>query len=207
MSKIELDDNWDGAGALPFCVHEGQVLFLFQETKGGRKEGKLVDFGGGRKEEVDFSLSYCAAREFAEETAGLFTSMDPDLDAQFLAELDRHAIEGSAVVLRELPRCLELVEEAEANGWIIHTNLSERWYAAYAIRITYSDLSIQRNFFGDALKRKVRQFHWIPASVLFGWVDESTTTPSDFLPPHQRVTALINLKEVVQSIVAKYSCS
>ena len=61
-----------GAGVIPFCVKDGQVLFLFQKTFSGRKAGHLVDFGGGG--ERGESHRQTAIREFIEETETMYFS-------------------------------------------------------------------------------------------------------------------------------------
>jgi hypothetical protein len=48
-------------------------LFLFHQTFEGKKQGTLVDFGGAVEEGED--LVYSAAREWAEETLGLFLTL------------------------------------------------------------------------------------------------------------------------------------
>lgn len=194
------DDRWDGAGTVPYSVEDGKVYFLLQETRGGKKEGYLVDFGGGRKQGVDYSLSFCAAREFSEETAGLFTADDPNALATELAKLDHHAIEEHQSVKYEVIRCHELVKDAEK---LAHCATSDKkrnsWYASYAIRLPHRDLTIQNQFFGDSSLRKVREFHWIESSILIKLLKRETV--DGYLPLHGRVFCLTNLPELVKSII------
>lgn len=81
-----------GAGVLPFAIHSGEVYFLFHKTFVGKKVGKLIDFGGGMRccTSVEFSslihskadekdMRKAAAREFSEETAGLFLCKESEL--------------------------------------------------------------------------------------------------------------------------------
>lgn len=60
-----------GAGVLPFCVQNNQALFLFHQTREGKKKGTLIDFGGGVKENESMELA--AAREFSGKLPNLST--------------------------------------------------------------------------------------------------------------------------------------
>jgi 8-oxo-dGTP pyrophosphatase MutT (NUDIX family) len=59
-----------GAGVIPFGVHQGEVRFLLHKTFSGRREGYLVDFGGGGKEGESYIQT--AVREFIEETDTMY---------------------------------------------------------------------------------------------------------------------------------------
>ncbi|KAI7842863.1 hypothetical protein COHA_003481 [Chlorella ohadii] len=78
------------AGVLPFCLHEGAVLVLLgAEPCRTGPGGKLYrtmwrDFGGGR-EAQDLDSAATAAREFAEETLGLFGDCGVDAASVALA--------------------------------------------------------------------------------------------------------------------------
>jgi hypothetical protein len=62
------------AGLIPFALHEGRVLFLFQRVFEGRKTGFLNDFGGGQGEHEGYAQT--AIREFVEETETMFFETD-----------------------------------------------------------------------------------------------------------------------------------
>lgn len=189
-------DNWDGAGALPFCLHEGEVYFLLQETLGGKKEGFLVDFGGGRNRKIDTSLLYCGAREFTEETAGLFTTETPEADATALQNFDCHGVESSPEVKREVPRCLKLVQASKKKGLVAVTDLQEAsFYASFLIQLSHSDLVAQNAFFSRPTVKKVRKFHWVPHSVLVSLLKKQAVP--GYLPLHERVFCLQNLDSLV----------
>lgn len=64
-----------GAGVIPFAIHQGELLFLFQKVFSGRKAGYLIDFGGGIGEHEDYRAT--AVREFVEETETLYLADDP----------------------------------------------------------------------------------------------------------------------------------
>ena len=84
-----------GAGIIPFCVNDGQVLFLFHKTFSGRRAGQLVDFGGGR--EQGESHRQTAIREFIEETETMFFS-----ENIHAAELTRERIQAQTPLLESL---------------------------------------------------------------------------------------------------------
>jgi len=192
-------DAWGGAGAVPYCVHDGKVLFLMQQTKGGKKEGTLIDFGGARDDTVDANVRYCAAREFTEETAGLFTTSYLSVLVDQLSSLDQQGIESSPIIHGEIAHCMELVEEANAKQYIAVTDLkASEWYASYAIKIPYSDLTLQNHFYGDVSKRKVRIFYWVCAQHLRAMLQRRETLEG--LPLHERVFCLKNLDSLVEII-------
>lgn len=196
------ENKWDGAGAVPFCLKDDKVYFLLQETKGGKKEGFLVDFGGGRNYSVDTSLAFCGAREFTEETAGLFTADDPKSLAVELAVLDHHAIEASPLLQKEVEKCLKLVNQAAERGYLIVSDQKRsKWYGAYAIQLPYTDLTAQNLFFGDSSLRKVREYHWIAADIFLKLLKKETV--DGFLPLHSRLFCLNYLDNVVQRIMTE----
>jgi len=63
-----------GAGVIPFCVRTGKVQFLFHKTFSGRREGFLVDFGGGGYDGETYKQT--AIREFVEETDTMYLASD-----------------------------------------------------------------------------------------------------------------------------------
>jgi hypothetical protein len=63
-----------GAGIIPFCQRNNQVHFLFHKTFSGRREGFLVDFGGGGKPGESYRDT--AIREFVEETETMYFEHD-----------------------------------------------------------------------------------------------------------------------------------
>lgn len=194
------EDGWNGAGAVPYSIEGGKVYFLMQETKGGKKEGYLVDFGGGRNNAVDFSLAFCAAREFTEETAGLFTADDPSALTVELAKLDHHSIEAHKSIRSEVKRCLLLVESAAEQGYLTTSDRNvKNWYGAYGIQLPHLDLSLPNKFFEDASLRKVRVFQWVESSLLFQLLRHEVVP--GVLPLHPRVFFLTNLPQIAQLIV------
>ncbi len=64
----------DGAGVLPYAISpkNNKVYFLFSREHSGSDIGKWAEFGGGIEKEDKNNLQYTAAREFSEESAGLF---------------------------------------------------------------------------------------------------------------------------------------
>ena len=197
-------DDWGGAGTIPFCVHEGRVLFLLQQTKGGKKEGTLIDFGGARDDSKDTSVRYCAAREFTEETAGLFTTASLSKDVASLNCLSQSAIESSPLIQKEVDSCMALVDEAYSRQlWAVTDRVNSEWYVSFAIRIPYSDLVLQNEFYGDESKRKVRIFYWVTASVFTSLLQRKTTFQN--LPLHERVHCLNSLESLISKIVASES--
>ncbi len=70
--QMTMDQPKIGAGIIPFCVKDNQVLFLFHKTFTGRRAGHLVDFGGTTVGEENHRDT--AIREFIEETETMYFS-------------------------------------------------------------------------------------------------------------------------------------
>ena len=181
-----------GAGVIPFCVNNGQVLFLFHKTFSGRRAGHLVDFGGGG--ESGESLRQTAIREFIEETETMYFSENihtavltpeslqtqtPLLDALFDRTLHSHP---DWCCQRENGR------KGEPRDW-----------ETFFIEFDYQDVTdMNREWERDAGKRfsKRRELVWISADKLCGIYEHST----DRL--WKRVRQLVNAKETIQAIEA-----
>jgi 8-oxo-dGTP pyrophosphatase MutT (NUDIX family) len=71
LSGIEIR----AAGVIPFCRHDGRLMFFMQDMTNGSRVGQLCDFGG-RSEADDADLFFTAARELEEETSAVFGSAD-----------------------------------------------------------------------------------------------------------------------------------
>lgn len=186
---------------MPYCVEGDKVYFLFQETKGGKKEGYLVDFGGGRKKGEDDSLMHCAAREFTEETAGLFTTDDVKTLTTELGNTNEHDAAWDPIIKKEVEKCLELVNVANHRGYVATTDLNQRWYASYAIQLKNCDLALHNEFFGNKAMRKVRVFQWVEGSVLLQLLKRQKV--EGFLPLHPRVFALLECEPLVLRIISE----
>jgi len=179
-----------GAGVIPFCVHDRQVLFLFHKTFSGRRAGHLVDFGGGG--EPGESFRQTAIREFIEETETMYfaenihtaaltqTSLQtqtPLLESLFDRTLSRHP---DWYCRRERGR------KGKAGAW-----------DTYFIEFEYRDVSdMNREWALDAGKRfsKRRELVWISADKLYGIYEN---TPDSLW---KRVRQLVDAKETIQSI-------
>lgn len=70
--SIDLMAMKEGAGIVPFCVHEGKSLILI-----GKTGNDWADFGGFR-DKTDKTIEYAAAREFSEETRHVFGQLIKD---------------------------------------------------------------------------------------------------------------------------------
>jgi predicted NUDIX family NTP pyrophosphohydrolase len=77
FTRSRVANEHKSAGVLPFSIHEGAVMVLLGaepcRTGPGGRVWKTMwrDFGGGR-EAADADSAATAAREFSEETLGLF---------------------------------------------------------------------------------------------------------------------------------------
>ena len=66
--------EYTGAGVLPYCYFGGELLFFLGKElySQGKRESLVWSDFGGRREESDVCVEHTAAREFSEETLGLF---------------------------------------------------------------------------------------------------------------------------------------
>jgi hypothetical protein len=84
-SKAVQMQDYTAAGVLPYTVYGGQILFLLgkeqyisRSSSGGRCSRLVWSDFGGRRESTDANAEHTAAREFSEETLGLFSSLHLD---------------------------------------------------------------------------------------------------------------------------------
>lgn len=68
--------DYYSAGVLPFCIHEGRILFLL----GRDNEGTWSDFGGHSEIHDQGRWNITAAREFYEETIGSVLTIEQILE-------------------------------------------------------------------------------------------------------------------------------
>lgn len=193
-------DDWGGSGVIPYALDGEEAYFLFQETKGGKKEGTLVDFGGARDFHVDHTSVDCAAREFVEETAGLLTTDAQKETIQELAALSQSEIESSVLVKKEISKVRLMVQESKLEQKVVVTSPKNgNWYESFLVRIPYSNLSLVSDFFAKSTKRKARILYWVPRAELVKMLRHGDTFRGLVL--HPRVTSLIGLENLVETIV------
>lgn len=113
FTRSKTTATYKAAGVLPFAFHEGQALVLLggeqvRTGPGGKTRKRLWrDFGGGR-EACDADAASTAAREFAEESLGIFAGCGVDNDcvvecaASMAAQL--RASSGAVHVVHPLKR-------------------------------------------------------------------------------------------------------
>jgi 8-oxo-dGTP pyrophosphatase MutT (NUDIX family) len=151
-----------GAGVLPFALHAGQVRFLLHKTFSGRRAGLLVDFGGGaRAGETAFET---AAREFVEETEGLFLA--PDIRQAALAggEYQRQLQDMQALLART---------QDEQPDWYCRRRVppgkpAREWFTFF-VEVVYRDVDgMNAAWTADAGRRfkKRRELLWVPVGQL-----------------------------------------
>jgi 8-oxo-dGTP pyrophosphatase MutT (NUDIX family) len=150
------------AGVLPYALHEGRVLFLFHKTFSGRRAGLLVDFGGGAQAaETAFET---AAREFVEETEGLFLAPDLRRASRVGDEYRRQ--------FREMQALLARTQEAHANWWCrrhVQPGKQAKDWCTYFVEVGYRDVAgMNAAWAADAGRRfkKRRELLWVPADQL-----------------------------------------
>jgi 8-oxo-dGTP pyrophosphatase MutT (NUDIX family) len=178
-----------GAGVIPFCVQDGQVLFLFHKTFSGRRAGHLVDFGGG--EETGESHRQTAIREFIEETETMYFS--GNIHA---AELTQERLQAQTPLLESL---FDRTLRRHPDWWCRRRTSAgkTRDWKTFFIEFEYRDVTdMNREWELDAGTRfrKRRELVWMSADTLCEIYDHS---PDSLW---KRVRQLINAKATIQSI-------
>ena len=179
-----------GAGVLPYALHEGRVLFLFHKTFSGRRAGLLVDFGGGSQ--ADETAFETAAREFVEETEGLFLAPDIRQASRSGSEFRRQ--------FREMQALLARTQEAHADWWCrrhVQPGKPARDWRTFFVAFSYRDVAgMNAAWAADAGRRfeKRRELLWVPADPL---LDIFARQPEQLW---KRVRELETAPEVISAI-------
>lgn len=179
-----------GAGVIPFCVKDRQVLFLFHKTFSGRRAGLLVDFGGGG--EPGESHRQTAIREFIEETETMFFSVNIHT-----AVLTQGSVQTQTPLLEALfDRTLRSHPD-----WLCRRREGRkgkpRDWETFFIEFEYRDvMDMNREWALDADNRfsKRRELVWVSAATLCDTYEHS---PASLW---KRVRQLVNAKETIRSI-------
>ena len=179
-----------GAGVLPFCVHEGEVNFLFQKVFSGRKVGHLIDFGGGVGEGESYREA--AIREFVEETETMFFADDPATASR--------APERVAAQIPLVAHLFDRTLNEHPEWWCRRAPgdkpLPKDWLT-YFIEFDFRELdSLNREWEleGGRRLKKRRELLWLPADELLDLYDRS---PERLW---KRIRELIDFKPTIQSI-------
>ena len=147
---------------LPFALHAGRVRFLFHKTFSGRRAGLLVDFGGGAR--AGETALQTAAREFVEETEGMFLAPDMTRVARSGNEYRRQ--------LQEMQALLERTRAAHAD-WCcrryVPPGKPPRDWCTYFVEVGYREVAgMNAAWAADDGRRfkKRRELLWVPADQL-----------------------------------------
>ena len=150
-----------GAGLLPFAVHDDRVLFLLQTTFRGRKAGHLTDFGGGVSSSE--TPEQAAVREFIEETETMYFCDDLSGATRSVERIERQLPKVRALLDRTL---------AEHPDWWCrragNPSRPRRW-KTFFMEIPYRDVDpLNREWEGDTTGRfrKRRALFWVPGDDL-----------------------------------------
>lgn len=179
-----------GAGVIPFSVLEGNVVFLFQKTFGGRKAGHLVDFGGGGDAGESYALT--AAREFIEETETMYFS--PDIRT---AARTRELVDAQLPVLERL---FEATLHEHPDWWCQRdagVKQPPKDWRTFFVEFGYKDVTgMNREWQHDDGRRfkKRRELVWIPSDELLAIYAHNP----DRL--WKRVRELVDAETTIQSI-------
>ncbi len=179
-----------GASVIPFCVHDGQVLFLFHKTFSGSRAGCLVDFGGGA--EPGESHRQTAMREFIEETETMYFS-----DNINTAKLSPERIQAQMRLLEVL---FDKTLHDHPDWWCRRAKPRSgklKDWKTFFVEFNYRDVTAMNREWeldGGARFSKRRALHWVPAGTLCEFYDHA---------PHKlwgRLRELQNVKEILQAI-------
>ena len=179
-----------GAGVIPFCVQDGQALFLFHKTFSGRRAGHLVDFGGGG--EPGENHRQTAVREFIEETETMYFSGNIHT-----AVLTRARIQAQTPLLESL---FDSTLRSHPDWWCRREDTGTgkpRDWKTFFVGFEYRDVTgMNREWERDAGTRfsKRRELVWVSADTLCDIYEQA---PDSLW---KRVRQLVNAKATIQSI-------
>jgi len=188
--KNTYNARYSGAGAMPFCLHEGEVFFLVHRKFEGKKKGTLIDCGGGRKKGE--TLGQTVSREFSEETFGLFTTPNLDQDAKLLDMYDEIEAQGVAHVLDGTAFIMQKISSEKI--WVGHTQSNS--YYMFVFQIEHRELGLINEAFKKG-KIVTREFLWISGKKIL-----SNELP---LPLFNRLQGIVNLHEIVGDITSTFN--
>ena len=189
------DNQHMGAGVIPFCVKDGQVLFLFHKTFSGRRAGHLVDFGGGG--EPGESHRQTAIREFIEETETMYLSASTGT-----ARATRERIQAQTPVVEAL---FDQTLRSHPGWWCQRGKGSSgkpRDWKTFFVEFEYRDVTdMNREWELDGGTRftKRRELVWLPAGSLSDIFEHS---PGRLW---KRVRQLVNAREMICTITDSVS--
>jgi 8-oxo-dGTP pyrophosphatase MutT (NUDIX family) len=151
-----------GAGIIPFTRDGGRLRFLLHTTFKGRRKGLLVDFGGGSH--ADESAAATAAREFIEETEGMYFGDKRGYRQMKRGEFARQ----QRLMLDRIGSSLE-----QHPGWrcerLTRPGKEPRIWQTFFVEIDYRPVEdINRAWADDERQRfrKRRELIWLPAPQL-----------------------------------------
>jgi hypothetical protein len=184
-----------GAGVIPFCARDGQVLFLFHKTFSGRRAGHLVDFGGGG--EPGESHRQTAIREFIEETETMYLFANPRA-----ARITRERVRAQTPILEAL---FDRTLRNHPDWWCQRAKRSNgkpRDWKTFFIEFEYrdvTDMNLAWKLDGGTRFRKRRELVWLPAGRLSDIFEHS---PDSLW---KRVRQLVNATATIRAITAAMS--
>jgi len=179
-----------GAGVLPLATkkrnkntsaNEGsddeqqKPCVLLHKMFQGNKVGYLVDFGGAFDSTLDGDPLECAAREFAEETAGLLwpsscsSSSSSSTPIELRSFATRDELYGSEEVALAKKRTEEFLRRAFEGGGGSDSPLSVHpvsRYHCYVLPIDWREASELNQAFTSTSLYKRREFVWVPVEEI-----------------------------------------
>lgn len=175
-----------GAGVLPYSRVNESIKFLFQTTFHGKKKGTLFDFGGYRESEDDPVVT--AAREFSEETGGLFTVENFENFLDIIKEMNEDEVQKSEIVLEQT----ELIKPILKNCKFSWT--PDKKYYMFFMPIKFRPtVKINESFNHN---KKKREFIWIDyKEILNNTLDK---------PLHDRVKCIVNINNIIKELCNSY---
>ena len=177
---------------IPFSVFNSDVYFLFQKTFSGRKEGYLIDFGGGGDKGESYQQT--AMREFVEETETLFFAED--------INSARRTPERVASQIAVMERLFIKTMTAHPDWWCqrhIGNKAIPKDWRTFFIEVDYQDVVPLNNAWKtDSAGRfkKRRELHWVLANDLLGIYQ---TQPEKLW---KRVRQLVHAEQTIKAIKA-----
>lgn len=165
-------ENCKSAGVIPYSIHNGKILFLFQKElePQRKKDSGLNDFGGKRVTDVE-TTAEAAAREFSEETSCLFYLVDTnDNSGAYDILKDNPDLVYDETAIDTLKRLIPLSQKYYHEKITEYASpiyiSSKEIYISYFIRVPYipdTDLPRAEDIHVPYDDRYIRECKWFTA--------------------------------------------
>lgn len=203
------------SGVIPYTIHQGQLMFLFQRLDDPirKKDSGWNDFGGKRIVYYDepkgvYTIEesvQTAAREFSEETSCLFYANDHELFSEYRMLVDRPNLDYGEKEVKVLTEMIAKSAEYHAkkiNQVVIPLYVSSKeTYISYFLRVNYlpaSDLPRAEDIHIDYPDRYYRTCQWFTMEELMQLPETSFHKRLQITRVQQRIASYYEMDHFIE---------